>query len=92
MAVSYAYQTLAGYLEQHADEDFVMILIGDHEPPALVTGPDTPWDVPVHVVAKRRDVLDRLLARGFQQGLTPHRPSLGKMHTLTPVLMEAFSR
>jgi phosphoglycerol transferase MdoB-like AlkP superfamily enzyme len=91
-AVSYSYETLAGYLQQHADEDFVMILIGDHEPPALVSGPDAPWDVPVHVIAKRRDVLDRLVAHGFQPGLTPHRPSFGKMHTLTPVLLEAFSK
>jgi phosphatidylglycerophosphate synthase len=91
-AVSYSYRTLAGYLRQHADEDFVLILIGDHQPPALVSGPNTPWDVPVHVVAKRHDVLDRLVSRGFQPGLTPHRPSLGKMHTLTPMLLEAFSK
>jgi phosphatidylglycerophosphate synthase len=90
-AVSYSYHTLAGYLRQHRDEDFVMILIGDHEPPALVSGPNTPWDVPVHVIAKRRDVLDRLASHGFQPGLTPHRPSLGKMHMLTPVLLDAFS-
>jgi len=91
-AVSYSYHTLAGYLLQHRDEDFVMILIGDHEPPALVSGPDTPWDVPVHVIAKRRDVLDRLASHGFQRGLTPHRPSLGKMHMLTPMLLDAFSK
>jgi hypothetical protein len=91
-AVSYSYETLAGYLRQHAGEDFVMILIGDHEPPALVSGPNAPWDVPVHVIAKRRDVLDRLVAHGFESGLTPHRPSLGKMHTLTPVLLDAFSK
>jgi hypothetical protein len=91
-AVSYSYRTLAGYLMQHAGEDFVMILIGDHEPPALVSGPNTLWDVPVHVIAKRRDVLERLLSRGFQPGLNPHRPSLGKMHTLTPVLLDAFSK
>jgi phosphatidylglycerophosphate synthase len=90
-AVSYSYRTLAGYLLQHPGEDFVMVLIGDHEPPALVSGPNTLWDVPVHVIAKRRDVLDRLQSRGFRPGLTPQRPSLGKMHTLTPLLLDAFS-
>ena len=83
---------LAGYLMQHAGDDFVMILIGDHEPPAFVSGPGTPWDVPVHVITSRRDVLDRLVSRGFQRGLTPHRPSFGKMHALTPVLLDAFSK
>ena len=51
-------RTLAGYVRQHTDEDFVMILIGDHQPPALVTGQGTPWDVPVHVITNRHDVLD----------------------------------
>jgi hypothetical protein len=90
-SVSYAYETLAGYLRQHAGQDFVMILIGDHQPPALVSGQGVPWDVPVHIITNRGDVLDRLVSNGFQKGLTPKRPSLGKMHTLTPVLLHAFS-
>jgi hypothetical protein len=36
-------------------------------------------------------VLDRLRARGFASGLTPQRPSLGRMHTLLPLLLDAFS-
>jgi hypothetical protein len=67
-----------------------MILLGDHQPAALVTGEGAPWDVPVHVIASRRQVLDRLLARGFRTGLTPRRPSLGRMHELLPVLLDAF--
>ena len=68
-----------------------MILIGDHQPPAVVTGEGTPWDVPVHVITNRRAVLDRLELDGFKAGLTPARPSLGKMHELTPILLDAFS-
>ena len=45
---------------------------------------------PVHVIASRRGVLDRLVARGFTAGLTPRRPSLSKMHALMPVLLDAF--
>jgi hypothetical protein len=67
-----------------------MILIGDHQPPALVSGEGAPWDVPVHVIASRKVVLDRLLARGFHAGITPARRPLGKMHTLLPILLEAF--
>ena len=67
-----------------------MIVIGDHQPPALVSGTDAPWDVPVHIITNRVEILDRLLARGFRKGITPERPSLGKMHTLTPMLLEAF--
>jgi phosphoglycerol transferase MdoB-like AlkP superfamily enzyme len=90
-AIAYDYVTLAGYLRLHADRDMVMILLGDHEPAAAVSGEKAPWDVPVHVVASRREVLERLRARGFRGGLTPARPSLGRMHTLLPILQDAFS-
>jgi hypothetical protein len=89
-AVSYAYATLSGYLHEQADRDIVMILLGDHQPAAAVSGEGAPWDVPVHVIASRRPVLDRLLARGFRAGLTPERPSLARMHELLPVLLDAF--
>jgi hypothetical protein len=90
-AIAYDYETLAGYLRLHAERDFVMILLGDHEPAAAVSGVKAPWDVPVHVIASRAPILDRLRARGFRTGLTPARPSLGRMHTLLPILQEAFS-
>jgi len=90
-AMAYDYATLAGYLRLRADRDFVMILLGDHEPAAAVSGEGAPWDVPVHVIASRPPILDRLRAHGFHSGLTPARPALGRMHTLLPVLLDAFS-
>jgi hypothetical protein len=89
-AMSYAFATLGGYLRVHADRDFIMILIGDHQPPALVSGEGAPWDVPVHVIASRRDVLDRLVPHGFRPGLIPARPKAGRMNELLPMLLDAF--
>ena len=67
-----------------------MILIGDHQPPAAVSGKGARWDVPVHVIASRQPLIDALIAHGFRAGLTPARPSLVRMHDLLPVLLEAF--
>jgi hypothetical protein len=89
-AVSYAYATLGGYLRSSADRDLIMILLGDHQPPAAVSGEGAPWDVPVHVIASRRAVLDRLRSRGFRAGLTPERPALSRMHALLPILLDAL--
>jgi hypothetical protein len=91
LAMSYTYETLAGYLRARADRDFIMILLGDHQPAAAVSGEGAPWSVPVHVIASRTAILDRLMARGFRNGLTPARPALGPMHALLPILLEAFS-
>jgi hypothetical protein len=94
-AVEYAYTVLAGYLRAHAARDFVMILLGDHQPPALVSGEGAPWDVPVHVIASRgtdrERILERLRGKGFKTGLMPSRPVFGKMHELLPVLLDAMS-
>lgn len=90
-AVANAYETFAGYVRQRANRDYVMILMGDHQPPAVVSGEGASWDVPVHVITNRRGVLDNLTARGFRPGLTPARPTLAHMHELAKTMMDVFS-
>jgi hypothetical protein len=89
-AVAYAYRVLGGYLRLRRERDVVMIVIGDHQPPALVTGEGSSWDVPVHVISNRTEILDRLTAQGFHEGLDPGPAALGKMHQLLPLLLDAF--
>jgi len=88
-AMAYEYRSLAGYLREQAD-DLVLVVIGDHQPPAAVSGRDAPWHVPVHVIGRREGVLHRLEESGFRRGLDPRRPAIGPMYQLTPVLLEAF--
>jgi hypothetical protein len=89
-ALAYANVTLGGYLRLRADRDFVVVLIGDHQPPGLVSGPGSSWNVPVHVIASRPDVLDRLRRNGFREGLAPRDPAVARMDTLLPMLLDAF--
>jgi Sulfatase len=89
-ALDYAHLTLGGYLRLRADRDFVMVIVGDHQPPAMVSGEGATWDVPVHVITNRAEVLERLLQRGFREGLQPRGPSAIKMDGLLPVLLDAF--
>jgi hypothetical protein len=89
-AIGYTYASLGGYLRRRAERDVVMIVIGDHQPAAAVSGEGAPWDVPVHVITSRPAVLQRLLTHGFRAGLNPDRATLGPMHTLLPVLLDAF--
>jgi hypothetical protein len=89
-SVSYLYRSVTGYLRRHPQRDVVLLLVGDHQPAAAVSGQDASWDVPVHVVASRPAVLERLVADGFRMGVEPSRPTLGAMHELTLVLLRAF--
>ena len=89
-AMSYIYATIGGFLRLESQRDLVLNVLGDHEPAAAVSGRGASWNVPVHVIASRGAVLDHLIRRGFRPGLTPARESIGRMHALTPILLEAF--
>ena len=89
-AMAYEFEVFAGYVRQHAGDDQVLILIGDHQPPAAVSGPGASHVVPVHVVTSRPEIVEVLLARGFVRGVTPRQPPIGRMHQLVPIFFEAF--
>ena len=88
--MEYSYRWIAGYVERPAPRDYLLILVGDHQPASGVSGSGAPWEVPVHVVSSNPRLLERFVARGFRPGLEPQRPALGGMHDLTRVLLGAF--
>jgi hypothetical protein len=89
-AITYTLRSLAGYMWANADRELVLLVVGDHQPPAAVSGAGVSWDVPVHVVARPGPFLDTLVARGFTDGVAPPRTPLGPMAGLLPVLLEAL--
>jgi hypothetical protein len=89
-SLNYTHATLGGYLRLRTDRDLVVILVGDHQPPGLVSGPDASWEVPVHVIAGRAGLLDHLRQHGFRDGLSPPDRTAARMDTLLPILLDAF--
>jgi Sulfatase len=89
-ALSYAYDSIAGYLKRHLGRDSVYILMGDHQPPAAVSGVGAAWHVPVHVLTTRSQVIAPLLGAGFNRGMRPEGAPLGPMNKLLPILLRAF--
>ena len=88
-AMAYDFYTLAGYLRQQKS-DPVIIVVGDHQPPAAVSGRGASWRVPVHVISGKHHLVQRLIDHGFRPGLEPTQPALGPMHGLVPVFLDAF--
>jgi hypothetical protein len=88
--IDYNFQWLRGYFEQPHGRDFVMLVLGDHQPPSSVTGEGAPWDVPVHLISSRPDIMQRFAALGFTPGLQPNRKPLGSLHELTTWLLDAL--
>jgi hypothetical protein len=89
-AIGYGLTYVAGYLKHRGDDELVLVVIGDHQPPARVSGPDASWDVPVHVVAGNVELIDALKAGGFSEGLIPPPTALGPMHQLAARFLRVF--
>lgn len=89
-SVEYFLDVIANYLRERPIENFVLIILGDHQPAAIVSGEGASWDVPVYVISRQPAILGSLRARGFRPGLTPAERTVGKMNELTPWLLAAF--
>lgn len=89
-SVNYVYRWLTGYFELPEPRETVYVLVGDHQPTANITGEQVPWDVPVHIISRDRDLLERFKAQGFSDGLWPDRRVLGGLHHLTSLLLTGF--
>lgn len=88
-AVRYNLAVLGGFLGQRVDDDAVLIVLGDHQPPALVSGPNAPWAVPVHVFSSDPAALAAFEALGFQPGVRPERAVVGGIADLTGAVQAA---
>jgi hypothetical protein len=88
--LAYTFTYVAGFLRSRADTDLVWIMLGDHQPAANVTGEGARWDVPVHIITGDRTIAAALIGHGFRPGLTPAPTSIGPMHELPVLLLEAF--
>jgi phosphatidylglycerophosphate synthase len=82
-SIRYSLQSVVGWLTTFRDPNLVVVMLGDHQPAAVVSGNDANHLVPVTVLADDPAVLERISGWGWQPGLLPD-PS-------APVLpMDAF--
>jgi hypothetical protein len=89
-ALSYDFSCLTDFLTLESHRDLVLVVIGDHQPAAAVSGEGARWDVPVHIVTSHGGAMERLISDGFTRGMTPG-GSLGPMSRLLPILLHSFS-
>jgi hypothetical protein len=81
---------LYGFLAERAPADALILVTGDHQPPAIVSGKAASWAVPVHIFTRDATIARRFIQAGFQPGLRPKRPALTRMDGLNRLLLEAL--
>ena len=90
-SLRYSFEMFASYLAAREDENLVLILIGDHQPAANVSGEGASWDVPIHVITRAPEVIESLERDGFVAGTTPAARAIGRMNAVGQILLDAFA-
>jgi hypothetical protein len=70
-SLKYDFAVLGDWLTKHVVGNGLVILLGDHQPPAVVGGEAREWTVPVHVLSRDPDLVAPFIAAGYVAGLTP---------------------
>ena len=65
-SLRYDLTVLRDWLVHRLHGDGLVILVGDHQPPAVVGGDQQPWTVPIHVLSRDPDLVEPVPRRGLR--------------------------
>ncbi|WP_099867346.1 sulfatase-like hydrolase/transferase [Pararhizobium haloflavum] len=72
LSIEYALANLSSYVEERLDDDFVMVVLGDHQPSRMLTGETENRDVPYHVISDDMALVGEFRRRwGLADGMLP---------------------
>jgi phosphatidylglycerophosphate synthase len=75
-SIEYSLSTLISFVEHYGSRKLVLIVVGDEQPLAMVSGQAASHEVPISLIARDPDVLKRIGAWNWDAGLlpSPHAP------------------
>ena len=91
-SIQYSLQALTSWVTELNDPNLVLILLGDEQPAAPITGPGASHEVVVSIVARDPSVFRQIASWHWQDGLLPG-PSapLEPMDAFRNQFLDAFS-
>jgi hypothetical protein len=92
-AVDVVLRSIALYAQRPVNRPTMLIVLGDHEPAAIVTGDEAARTVPMHVIARNPELLRPFLDWGFLRGLRPAADApVRPMEEVRALLVTRFSQ
>ena len=89
-SVAYDLRVLADWIPRAVRGDALVIILGDHQPPALIGTAEASHDVPIHIMSRDPEIVRRLAGADFTAGAIPIRAA-GTMAELLPRFLDRLS-
>jgi hypothetical protein len=70
-SLEYSLNTLTSFVQRYGMKNLVLVVVGDEQPLAIVSGQGASHDVPISIIAQDPTVLKRIRGWGWQSGLLP---------------------
>ena len=70
-SIEYTLRTIVSFVRRYGDDKLVAVVVGDHQPATSITGYGAGHDVPISIIARDPQVLARIAAWGWADGLQP---------------------
>lgn len=70
-SIAYSLGSVVSFARETRGDDLVLVVLGDHQPAGVVSGPNASHDVPITIIARDPAVLDRISGWGWHDGLRP---------------------
>jgi hypothetical protein len=70
-SIQYSLNAVTAFVQSSRDKNLVVVMYGDHQPAAIVSGRGANHVVPITVIAHDPKVLERISSWGWQDGMRP---------------------
>jgi hypothetical protein len=91
--IVYDLEVIRRFVAEFVTGDALVIVLGDHQPVADITEDGAGRGVPIHVLSRRRDLVEPFSRRGYSEGMLPERlPPYDGMDGFLPAFLQDFSR
>ncbi len=70
-SLEYSLRVLTSFVQHDGNKNLVLIVVGDEQPLAVVSGQNATHNVPISIIARDPSVIDRIGGWGWQAGLLP---------------------
>jgi len=83
---------LGDFVATRIAEGSLVIVLGDEQPPAFISGEKQPWTVPIYALSKDPDLLAPFVALGYRPGAAPEQTAPWRgTESFLPDFLDAFS-